>query len=157
MNLFGPNALPQEKTAHRDVNAQLSSGPPRDRRALGQEPSKVEDEVENDVDMNNDASGSDLDYICDDEDDEAHTSVSFTTQKEARHLQLETTATSDTSPCTDRATTKSQAKPKPIRSTSFRERIVPSKPPERRGWDIFLGHPFTYVSVTAFLVFSFLC
>ncbi len=61
--------------------------------------------------MGNDASGSDLDYTRDDEDDEAHTSVSSTTQKEARRLQGETTATSenteaagfgsDTSPCTE--------------------------------------------------------
>jgi hypothetical protein len=45
--------------------------------------------------MDNDASGSDLDYTRVDEDDEAHTSVSSTTQKEARRLQLETTTTSE--------------------------------------------------------------
>ena len=61
--------------------------------------------------MYNDGSGSDFDYIRDDEDDEAHTSVSSITQTEARRLRLETTTTSknteaagfssDTSPRTE--------------------------------------------------------
>ncbi len=34
-----------------------------------------------------------------------------------------------------RTTTTSWAKPEPIRSTSFRERLGFSEPPERRGWD----------------------
>ncbi len=45
--------------------------------------------------MDNDATGSNLDYTRVDEDDEARTSVSSTTQKEARRLQLETTMTSE--------------------------------------------------------------
>jgi hypothetical protein len=45
--------------------------------------------------MDNDVSGSNLDYNRVDEDDEAHTSVSSTTQKEARRLQLEITTTSE--------------------------------------------------------------
>jgi hypothetical protein len=53
---------------------------------LGQEPSKVEDETENDVDMNNDASGSNFDHTRVDEDDEANTSVSSITQQEVRRL-----------------------------------------------------------------------
>ena len=55
-----------------------------------------------------------------------------------------------------RTTTKSQAKPKPIRSTSFRKRIGPSEPPKRRGWDLYFRHPFTYISLTAFLFSIFL-
>jgi hypothetical protein len=95
VDAFGPNSLPHEKTARRDVKTRASSGPPRDKRALGQEPSKVEDQAEVDVEMDDDTSGSDLDYPRVVEDDEAHTSVSSTTQKEARRLQLETTTTSE--------------------------------------------------------------
>ncbi len=62
---------------------------------MGQEPSKVEDDPENDVDMNNDASGSDFDHTRVDENDEVNTSVSFTTQQEARRLQVEITTTSE--------------------------------------------------------------
>jgi hypothetical protein len=62
---------------------------------LGQEPSKVEDDPENDVDMNNDASDSDFDHTRVDENDEVNTSVSFTTQQEARRLQVETATTSE--------------------------------------------------------------
>jgi hypothetical protein len=92
---FGPNALAQEKAARRDAKTRVNSVPAQDRRALDQEPSKVEDETEDDVEMDNDASGSDLDYTCVDEDDEAHTSVSSTTQKEARRVQVETPTTSE--------------------------------------------------------------
>ena len=60
-----------------------------------QEPSKVEDETEDDVDMSNDASGSDFDHNRDGEEDEANTSVSFTTQQQVRQLQEEPTATSE--------------------------------------------------------------
>ncbi len=77
------------------MKTRASSGPPRDKRALGQEPSKVEDQAEIDVEMDDDTSGSDLDYPRNVEDDEAHTSVSSTTQKEARRLQFETTTTSE--------------------------------------------------------------
>ncbi len=45
--------------------------------------------------MGNDASGSDFDHTRDGEDDEANTSVSFTTQQQACCLQEETTTTSD--------------------------------------------------------------
>ncbi len=72
-----------------------SAGPPSTPRDLGQEPSKVEDDPENDVDMNNDASDSDFDHTRDGEDDEANTSVSFTTQQQVRQLQEETTTTSE--------------------------------------------------------------
>ncbi len=113
VDLFGANAIPREKAAPapRGTTARISAGPPRTPRDLGEEPSKVEDEAENDVDMYNDGSGSDFDYIRDDEDDEAHISVSSIPQTEARRLQLETTTTSknteaagfgsDTSPRTE--------------------------------------------------------
>jgi hypothetical protein len=96
--------------APRGTRARISAGPPRTPRELGQEPSKVEDDLENDVDMNNDASGSDFDHTRDGEDDEANTSVSFTTQQQVRQLQEETTTSenteaagfgSDTSPRTE--------------------------------------------------------
>jgi hypothetical protein len=97
VDLFGANAVPRERTvpAPRGTTARVSAGPPRTPRDLGQEPSKVEGETKNDVDMDNDASGSDFDYTRVDEDGEAHTSVSSTTQQEARRLQLETTTTSE--------------------------------------------------------------
>jgi hypothetical protein len=98
--------------APRGTAARVSAGPPRTPRDLGHEPSKVEAETENDVDMDNDASGSDFDDTRVDKDDEAHTSVSSIPQKEARRLQLGTTTTSEnteatgfgsnTSPRTDR-------------------------------------------------------
>ncbi len=90
---FGANAVPQERTtpAPRGTTAR---GPPRTPRDLGEEPSKVEDKTEDDVDMDNDASGSDFDCTRVDEDDEAHTSVSSVTQMEVRRLRLETTTTS---------------------------------------------------------------
>ncbi len=93
---FGANAIPREKAAPapRGTTARISAGPPRTPRDLGEEPSKVEDEADDDVDIDNDAAGSDFDYICDVEDDEAHTSVSSTRQKEARRLHLETATTS---------------------------------------------------------------
>ncbi len=81
--------------APRGTTAPVSAGPPHTLRDLGQEPSKVEDDPENDVDMNSDASGSNFDHTRVDEDDEANTSVSFTTQQEARRLQVETTTTSE--------------------------------------------------------------
>jgi hypothetical protein len=127
-DLFGANAIPRErdaplfrgttsrvredtKPAPRGTTARISAGPPRTLRDLGQEPSKVEDDPENDVDMNDDASGSDFDHTRDDENDEANTSVSFTTQHEARRLPEGTMTTpenieaagfgSDTSPRTE--------------------------------------------------------
>ncbi len=112
VDLFGANAIPRErdaplfrgttsrvredtKPAPRGTTARISAGPPRTLRDLGQEPFKVEDDPENDVDMNNDTSGSDFDHTRDDENDEANTSVSFTTQQEARRLQEETMTTSE--------------------------------------------------------------
>jgi hypothetical protein len=99
VDVHGANAIPRERDAPlpapRGSRARISAGPPRTPRDLGQEPSKVEDETEDDVDMGNDASGSDFDHTRDGEDDEANTSVSFTTQQQARRLQEETTTTSD--------------------------------------------------------------
>jgi hypothetical protein len=105
---FGANAVPRERdaplpapgdTKPRGSKARICPGPPRGPprtpRDLGQEPSKVEDDPEIDVDMNNDDAGSDFDHNHDGEEDEANTSVSFTTQQQARHLQEETTTTSD--------------------------------------------------------------
>ncbi len=95
---FGPNALPPERvgtTARRNVKPRACSGPPRDRRALGEEPSKVEEGTTIDVNMEDDISGSGINYSHVEEDDEAYTSVSSSTQKEARRLQLETTTTSE--------------------------------------------------------------
>ena len=51
--------------------------------------------------MSNDDAGSDFDHTRDDENDEANTSVSFTTQQQARHLQEETTTTSDNTEAAD--------------------------------------------------------
>jgi hypothetical protein len=110
--MHGVNAIPRErdaplfrgtasqvredtKPAPRGTRARISAGPPRTLRDLGQEPSKVEDNPENDVDMSNDASGSDFDRTRDDENDEANASVSFTTQQQARQLHEETTKTSE--------------------------------------------------------------
>ena len=81
--------------APRGTRARISAGPPRTPRDLGQEPSKVEDDPENDVDMNNDAPGSNFDYTRDDENDEANASVSFITQQQVRRLQEEPTTTSE--------------------------------------------------------------
>ncbi len=85
----------ETRPAPRGTTARISAGPPRTLRDLGQEPSKVEDDPENDVDMNNDASDSDFDHTRVDENDEVNTSVSFTTQQEARRLQVETATTSE--------------------------------------------------------------
>jgi hypothetical protein len=163
-DLHGPDAFIHDKTPRLVRKDKVSTGPPRTTHALGLDNSKVED----DVDMNDDASGLEITYTCDDEDDEAYTSISSTTQREARLLQEGTHQRLLTIPkrlasaltprhAQSRATTKSWVKPKPIRSTSFRERVGPSEPPGQRGWDIFLGHPYTYVSVTIFSVFSSLC
>jgi len=102
VDMFGANAVPRERDAPLPApgdKARICSGPPRGPprtpRDLGQEPSKVEDDPEIDVDMSNDASGSYFDHNHDSEEDEANTSVSFTTQQQARHLQGETTTTSD--------------------------------------------------------------
>jgi hypothetical protein len=97
VDLFGANAVPRDRTAPapRGSTARISAGPPRTLRDLGQEPSKVEDEAEDDVDMDNDASGSDSDHERVDEDDEANTSVSSISQTKARRLQLETMTTSE--------------------------------------------------------------
>jgi hypothetical protein len=94
VDLFGANAVPRERTALAPSSTAVR-GPPRTPRDLGEEPSKVEDEAEDDVDMDNDASGSDFDNTRVDKDDEAHTSVSSITQTEVRRLRLETTTTSD--------------------------------------------------------------
>ncbi len=112
VDLFGANAIPRERdvplfrgttsrvreengSAPRGTTARISAGPPRTLHDLGQEPSKVEDDPENDVDMYNNASGSNFDHTGVDEDDEANTSVSLATQQEARRLQVETTTTSE--------------------------------------------------------------
>ena len=62
---------------------------------MGDEPSKQEEgttiEVEND-----DIAGSKTNYSYVEEDDEAHTSVSSTTQQEAHRLQTEMMTTSET-------------------------------------------------------------
>ncbi len=118
VDLFGANAVPRERNVPlyrgttsrvreetgptpRGTTALVSAGPPRTLRDLGQEPSKVEDDPENDVDMDNDDSGSNFDHTRVDEDDEANTSVSFTTQQEASRLQLETTTTSENTEAAD--------------------------------------------------------
>ncbi len=90
---FGPAGLPAEKAAR--TKARISSKLPRDRRALGQEPSKVEDQEEYDVDMDGNSSGLDQDNFRVVEDGEAHTSVSSTTQQQARRLQMEMMTTSE--------------------------------------------------------------
>ena len=99
VDVHGANAIPRERDAPlpapRGTRARISAGPPRTPRDLGQEPSKVEDETEDDVDMGNDASGSDFDHTRDGKDDEANTSVSFTTQQQVRQLQEEPTTTSE--------------------------------------------------------------
>jgi hypothetical protein len=112
VDMHGANAIPRERDAPllrgttsrvredtrpapRGTRARISAGPPRTSRDLGQEPSKVEDDPENDVDMNIDASGSDFDHTRDDENDEANASVSFITQQQVRQLQEETTTTSE--------------------------------------------------------------
>jgi hypothetical protein len=79
----------------RGTTSRVRAGPPRTLHDLGQEPSKVEDDPENDVEMNDDASGPNFDHTRVDEDDEVNTSVSFTTQQEARRLQVETTMSSE--------------------------------------------------------------
>ncbi len=105
VDMRGANAIPRERDAplfrgtssrvREDTKPAPRGTAARTRLPLDQEPSKVEDDPENDVDMNNDASGSDFDHTRDDENDEANTSVSFTTQQQARHLQEETTTTSE--------------------------------------------------------------
>jgi hypothetical protein len=97
VNLFGAGAVPRERAVpmFRGTTSRVRAGPPRTLHDLGQEPSKVEDDPENDVDMNNDVSGSNFDHTRVDEDDEANTFVSFTAQQEARRLQVETTTTSE--------------------------------------------------------------
>jgi len=74
VDTFGPAGLPAEKAAR--MKARTRSKLPRDRHALGQEPSKVEDQEEYDVDMDGNSSGLDQDNFRVVEDDEAHTSVS---------------------------------------------------------------------------------
>ncbi len=102
VDLFG--AVPRERTVPafrgttsrvRGTTSRVCAGPPRTPHDLGQEPSKIEEEHENDVDMDNDASGSNFDHTRVAEDDEVNTSVSSTTQQEAHRLQLETTTTSE--------------------------------------------------------------
>ena len=105
VDLFGANAIPRERDAPlfrgttSRVREETKPAPrgtaARVRQPFDKEPSKVEDDPENDVNMNNDASGSDLDHTRDDENDEANASVSFTTQQQARQLQEETTTTSE--------------------------------------------------------------
>ncbi len=105
VELFGANAIPRERDAplfcgttsrvRKEIKPAPRGTAARTRQSFDQEPSKVEDDPENDVDMNNDASGSDFDYTRDDENDEANTSVAFTTQQKARRLQGETTTTSE--------------------------------------------------------------
>ena len=99
MDTFGPAGLPAEKKA-REKAARTKDRTipklPRDRHALGQESSKVEDQEEYDVEMDGDSSGLDQDNFRVIEDDEAHTSVSSITQQQARRLQMETMTTSET-------------------------------------------------------------
>jgi hypothetical protein len=95
VDVFGKNAVPRERDAPLPAPSDKARGTGATRLPLDYEPSKVEDDPEIDVDMSNDASGSDFDHTRDGEDDEANTSVSFTTQQQARHLQEETTTTSD--------------------------------------------------------------
>ncbi len=59
VDLFGAGAVPRERavTMFRGTRSRVRAGPPRTLHDLGQEPFKVEDDPENDVDMNNDASG----------------------------------------------------------------------------------------------------
>ena len=93
VDLFGANAVPRERTASAPSStaARIRAAP----RTWDQEPSKVEEEAEDDVDMGNDASGSDSDHKRVDEDDEANTSVSSISQTKARRLQLDTMTTSE--------------------------------------------------------------
>ena len=96
---FGPDALPPDrnaKPARRKVKSRISSGPPRDRRALGDEPSKQEEGTTIEVDMDDDIAGSKTNHSYVEEDDEAHTSVSSTTQQEAHRLQMEMMTSSET-------------------------------------------------------------
>ena len=97
VDVFGANAVPRERDAPLPApgGTRARGTAARTRLPLDHEPSKVEDDPEIDVDMSNDASGSDFDHNPDGEDDEANTSVSFTTQQQARRLQEETTTTSD--------------------------------------------------------------
>ena len=97
VDVFGKNAVPRERDAPLPpAPGDRARGAVATRLPLDYEPSKVEDDPEIDVDMNDDDAGSDFDHTRDDEDDEANTSVSFTTQQQARRLQEETTTTSDT-------------------------------------------------------------
>ena len=99
VDLFGgANAVPRERAAPapRGTTARISAGPPRTPRDLGQEPSKVEDQDDFDVDMDGNSSGLDHDNFRVEEDDEAHTSVSSATQQEARRLPMEMMTTSET-------------------------------------------------------------
>ena len=99
VDTFGPAGLPAEKKARaKAARMKDSTIPklPRDRHALGQESSKVEDQEEYDVEMDGDSSGLDQDNFRVIEDDEAHTSVSSITQQQARRLQMETMTTSET-------------------------------------------------------------
>ena len=91
VDLFGASAIPRGGTSL--VPSGRAARSPR--ATFCEEPSKVEDEAEDDVDMDNDASGSNFDNTRVDKDDEAHTSVSSITQTEVRRLRLETTTTSD--------------------------------------------------------------
>ena len=93
VDVFGANAVPRERDAPSFPAPRGTAA--RTRLPLDHEPSKVEDETEDDVDMNDDASGSDFDHNRDGEDDEANTSVSFTTQQQVRQLQEEPTTTSE--------------------------------------------------------------
>ena len=91
VELFGASAVPRGGTSLVPSGRAVRSP----RATFCEEPSKVEDEAEDDVDMDNDASGSDFDNTRVDKDDEAHTSVSSITQTEVRRLRLENTTTSD--------------------------------------------------------------
>ena len=93
VDVFGANAVSRERDAPSFPVPRGTAA--RTRLPLDHEPSKVEDETENDVDMNNGASGSDFYHNRDGEDDEANTSVSFTTQQQVRQLQEEPTTTSE--------------------------------------------------------------
>ena len=63
---------------------------------MGDEPSKQEEGTAIDVDMEDDIAGSETKYSYVEEDDEAHTSVSSTTQQEAHRLQMEMMTSSET-------------------------------------------------------------
>ncbi len=115
-DVHGTNAVPRERDAPLPApgGTRARGTAARTRLPFDYEPSKVEEEPENDVDMNNDAPGSDFDHNRDGEDNEANASVSFTTQQQVRQLQEEPTTTSenteaagfgsDTSPRTESAT-----------------------------------------------------